>query len=213
MYWIRNHRKEVIMNKAIILACTLALSIAFCSNLPFLGGRPEDEQIPDSTVPTPAEVDRLPLPETPLVPGINPEMILAHFAEQDRMVCGGWYPFWNVWEGYCYTPAPPYPAYSVHVYGRTGDTVDNIQAAVDQREDADIEVIVSFFEEVLTLPYEGAAPETILAWVRAELSGAEPDQFLDAVMTHNGIPYTLSGFLTYAISLDIGTIEPFIEMP
>ena len=218
------------MIKAIILVSTLALSIAFCGgiggNVPFLGERPDattPTPVP-TTAPTstataaaaaPAEaIDPLPLsPDAPLVPGLDPERVLAHFGEGDRMLCGGWDPFWNIWEGYCYTIAPPYPAYVLTVYSRTIDTVDNVQASVYLEDGPDLEVIVAFFEEVLNLPYEGSDPEPILAWVNTELTGADLYTFFFEEMTFNGIPYTLSGTITFGINLDIGTIEPFIEMP
>ncbi len=217
------------MTKAILLACTLLLSIAFCrgivGDLPFLADRTADEAPPDTTVPTTAPttastaaataaaIDPGPSPDAPLVPGLAPERVLAHFAEGDRMLCGGWDPFWNIWEGYCYTEAPPYPAYVISVFSRTPDTVDNVQASVYLQDELDLAVIVAFFEEVLNLPYAGADPQTILAWVNAELSGADLDTFIYEEMAHNGIPYTLSGTITFGINLDIGKIEPFIELP
>jgi hypothetical protein len=219
------------MTKAILIACTLTLAIVFCSG--FTGEVPFLDRGPDAAAPTPAPtevptvvpirvptatataeaVDPPPAADAPLVPGLNPESVLAQFAEGDRMLCGGWDPFWNVWEGYCYTQAPPYPAYVISVFSRTMDTVDNIQASVYLEDGPDLEVIAAFFEEVLNLPYEGADPETILAWARAELTSADLYEFTFEEMTHNGIPYTLSGTITFGINLDIGTIEPFIELP
>ena len=212
------------MSKAILIACTLVLAIALCGgSLPFLARGAGDQALPDTTAPTevptstptftPAVDDPLPPPDAPLVPGLTHAIILAHFTEGDRMLCSNWDPFLNIWEGYCYTIAPPYPAYAITIFSRTQDTIDNVQATVYLEDDPDLEVIVAFFEEVLNLPYAGAAPETILAWVRAELSGADLDTFTYEETTHNDIPYTLSGTITFGINLDIGTIEPFIEMP
>jgi hypothetical protein len=123
------------MTKAILIAGTLALAIVFCSGFP--GGVPFLDRGPDAAAPTPAPtevptvvptgvptstaeaVEPPPAADAPLVPGLNPESVLAQFAEGDRMLCGGWDPFWNVWEGYCYTQAPPYPAYVISVFSRT----------------------------------------------------------------------------------------------
>lgn len=220
------------MTKTILLACTLLFSMAFCcgiiGDLPFLAGRPADEAPPDTTqattIPTAtptastnaaatAAVEPTQSPDAPLVPGLDPELVLAHFGEDDRMLCRNWDHFWNVWEGSCYTPAPPYPAYVITVYSRTPDTVDNIQAGVYLQDEPDLAVVMAFFEEVLNLPYQGADPEPILAWLADELTGADLHQFIYEETTHNGIPYTLSGTITFGIDLDIGLIEPFIELP
>ncbi len=216
------------MNKAILLACALVLAIALCGGgLPFLDRGGEEEASPPApqptteptAVPTAAPtataeaVEPTPSPDAPLVPGLDPESVLAQFAEVDLMLCGGWDPFWNIWEGYCYTQAPPYPSYVITVFSRTPDTVDNVQASVYMQDDPDIEVMLAFFEQILNLPYQGADPETILAWARAELTGADLYEFLYEETTHNGIPYLLSGTITFGINLDIGQIEPFIELP
>ena len=215
------------MNKAILLACALVLAIVFCGGicgvLPFFDARPAEEAIPDippatavpapTPTPTAAAIDPPPSPDAPLVPGLNPEWVMAQFAQQEGMLCGNWDTFWNIWEGYCYTQAPPYPAYVISVFSRTEDTVDNIQASVYLEDEPNIAVMVAFFEQILNLPYQGADPETILAWAQAELTGADLYEFFFAETAHNGIPYTLSGTITFGVNLDIGLIEPFIELP
>lgn len=141
------------------------------------------------------------------LPGINPSDILTQFENTYNLDCFGWEYFWDVWSNECITTGLKDPEYSFAVYSRNENTVDFIVASVFQL-DPSINIILSYFEDVLALPYEGSNTDEILNWIESEIASLTPGDIRQ--FSYSNISYKLYGNIGF-IFLEIGEIEQYLE--
>jgi len=144
------------------------------------------------------------------IPGINPADILDQFEKNYDLDCLGWKFFWDVWLDECISTGFEDPSYGFTVFSRNEDTVDYIEASVIQLDYPNEDVIISYFEDVLELPYEGSSKEEILNWIKSEIPTLNGTSGDIREFTYSNISYKLYGDIE-CIWLEIGEIEKYLE--
>jgi hypothetical protein len=127
------------------------------------------------------------------LPGINPVDILMQFEKAYNLDCLGWEYFSDVWLDECISTGFKDPSYGFTVFSRNEDTVDYIEASVLQIDNPNVNIILSYFEEVLSLPYEGSNPDEILNWIESEIPSLNSTPGDIRQLYYSNVSYKLYG--------------------
>jgi hypothetical protein len=144
------------------------------------------------------------------LPGINPVDILTQFEKTYDLDCLGWEYFSDVWLDECISTGFKDPSYGFTVFSRNENTVDYIEASVFQIDDPNINIILSYFKEVLSLPYEGSNPDEILNWIESEIPSLNSTPGDIRQFSYSNVFYKLYGDIGF-IWLEIGEIEQYLN--